>query len=364
MIMKKIEKCNKKRKAQANIITMVLFILLVLGAIIVIWNVVVPLIERSGEKVGAEALTVSLEIKDVELWVTGGARIKVHRKIGEGKITELNFIFDKEDGGNIIIKNTTDFPNDLETKTYDFTVDQINEKIKKVSIMPMFGEVSGTTFFEKEADIEKDENGDRILDAPEETISWWKFDEDFTDSVGGNDGVLQGDANINGNVLNLDGDGDYVDLGDGTFDSLSEASVSIWFKPKNYGSGNVAFITFMEQEYLSSRLGFYFGPVEKKVRWMRANIDDLVGQTEINLEWNHAAVTMSDEGSELYVNGILENNDSETKCFDDIVPGLVNIIGGFNNSDAHFNGTIDDVMIFDRALSPVEVDAVYNNQRK
>ncbi len=67
------------KKSQANIITVVLLIMIALISVIIVWNVVRPLIKKSVSKIGTEAFTVSLEIKNVELFVDGGAKITVKR---------------------------------------------------------------------------------------------------------------------------------------------------------------------------------------------------------------------------------------------------------------------------------------------
>jgi len=42
-----------------------------------------------------------------------------------------------------------------------------------------------------------------------------------------------------GNAMEFDGDGDYVDLGDDTFDDISEAyTISVWTYPKDFKYGS------------------------------------------------------------------------------------------------------------------------------
>ena len=133
------------KRAQAQIITVVLIILLVLVAIIIVWNVVKPMIEESSEGIGTSAFMTNLEIEDVQLGGGVGAKVRVKRGSGEGDITALKFIFYDEDGESHIVEKTENLPNELETKVYEFTIDEIGSAggVEKVSVVPMFGSKAG-----------------------------------------------------------------------------------------------------------------------------------------------------------------------------------------------------------------------------
>jgi len=237
------------KKGQAQIITTVLIILLVIVAVIIVWNVVKPMIEESSENIGAgtSAFSVQLEIEEVKLWVTGGAQVTVKRNAGEGEIEGLRFVFEKDDGETEIIEksiaNGDIIPDELETKVYDFDVNEINEKIEKVSIAPDIGGSLGIEVKESDSQIRKDDDGNRIVEEeiPQEIIddldivAWWKFNGDFEDSFGDNHGDNMGtDADANTDVLVLDGD-DYVETGNNGPSSAeiagNELTISAFVKP-------------------------------------------------------------------------------------------------------------------------------------
>jgi hypothetical protein len=83
-----------------------------------------------------------------------------------------------------------------------------------------------------------------------------------------------------------------------------------------------------------------------------------VPTTAVTNVWNHVAVTVSSTAMSLYVNGILANSDTGLQS------SSVNLIGlrlacDLTNRQA-FNGRIDDVQIYTRALSAHEVAQLCN----
>ena len=69
----------KKRKAQSGILATVLIILISIIAMIIVYNVVLILIKNSAFQVNTGKLRTHLDVRDVDLWVTGGASITVKR---------------------------------------------------------------------------------------------------------------------------------------------------------------------------------------------------------------------------------------------------------------------------------------------
>ena len=81
-------------------------------------------------------------------------------------------------------------------------------------------------------------------------------------------------------------------------------------------------------------------------------------------EWNHIVVAFNDEVGETYKNGILIGR------YDGFLPTTVQFpllapftFGGdfpISDPEREFNGDIDDVMFFDRALTHDEISLLYN----
>ncbi len=108
---------SSQRRAQAQIITVVLIILIVIVGLIIVWNVVQPLIEKSSGQAGAGAFSYKAEIKlfNVE---PSYATIEISRGAGGKEIIGVKFIFEDTSGMIYSYENKTDLPDELETKTY------------------------------------------------------------------------------------------------------------------------------------------------------------------------------------------------------------------------------------------------------
>ncbi len=87
---------------------------------------------------------------------------------------------------------------------------------------------------------------------------------------------------------------------------------------------------------------------------------DLVSTTVVNGgNWHHFAISMSD-GMRLYVDGRLEAQ--EIRVLDGPMTTNIITIGALGRTikEAYFNGTIDDVRIYNRALTQDEITGLYN----
>lgn len=78
--------------------------------------------------------------------------------------------------------------------------------------------------------------------------------------------------------------------------------------------------------------------------------------------WYHVAATFDGQTMSIYVNGQLENTSSHSYPISQSTKPL--FIGRTNVStfDAYFNGTIDNLQVYNRTLSAAEIQNIYNNQ--
>jgi hypothetical protein len=78
-------------------------------------------------------------------------------------------------------------------------------------------------------------------------------------------------------------------------------------------------------------------------------------------EWHHVAGTIDSSGRVLYLNGERVASGDSTARF---AAAAAMIIGANDNGPQRFfNGVIDEVMVFDRALSEAEIRQLYNGMR-
>ncbi len=176
-------------------------------------------------------------------------------------------------------------------------------------------------------------------------------DADWT-NAGKIDGGLKldgtGGAQTNGYVLNA---------------AVHDLTASIWFKS---GARNSHNRTGFERLIVQSQKPYGGVLWMTMTNWKReyklANRYAylLRGNTELKSGvWNHAVITWEDDVRKLYVNGKLDAvmEDSLAEASN----SFLHIGRNTFLHDAPFIGTLDDVQIYDRALSATEVKQLYNN---
>ena len=199
-------------------------------------------------------------------------------------------------------------------------------------------------------------------------VSWWKFDGNLEDSVGENDGDASGvgnDANTNGNVLNLDGEGDYVKispLNNWPAIGTKDFSISAWINPSvligDYRMILVDNVLNNFQFNLDNN-----GNSAKMEMFLLNNPPTTSNALTWNLgQWYYIAVIRESEIVKFYRDGIYIGGGTDS---DSVVASTYLDIGYRTSNNMHpFNGSIDDVMVFNRSLSAEEITAIYNNQKQ
>ena len=196
-------------------------------------------------------------------------------------------------------------------------------------------------------------------------VNWWEFDEGSGstayDSAGGNNGTITGATWSNDPCrrmcLSFDGSNDYVALSSFTV-STNNGTIALWFKTDANFSGN-----YNLQGYLmsgSSQYADYLAVVNEgdacyAIAGETASQDDYfvyVKNAASKNQWNHIAVSFDNKTAKTYLNGDLIDTRSVTNS-----SLTLDRIGG--RSTEFFNGEIDDVRFYNRALSAGEVMQLY-----
>lgn len=363
---------NNKRALSQTIAT-VLMILQIIVAIAVISGLVFNMVKSSEPEFSFEGRISQFEIKDANFWMTGGASIKVKSNSKAEEMDSLKIIFyDKNrDSYDIVITDPDRIPKLHETKAIALTIDEIpinNSEIERISVFPTDGKNYGLESKEPESFIQRDSFGNRILDAPPEAISWWRFDKTVKDHIGNNHGLLEGDAAVteDGELL-LDGDGDWIDIGH--HDNLdikdNDWTISVWVNPERFASNqyivsksNIA--TFANGQYAillkeNKFRGFLFDTFPKNSN----------GQEDLQLnQWVYlTAVYKKADGLKTYINGDFDREVTISSASYAALESDPFQIGCVNQTQC-FQGLIDDIVIFKKALSESEIRAIYSNQKK
>ena len=187
-------------------------------------------------------------------------------------------------------------------------------------------------------------------------VAFYALDGDANDTSGNElHGTLVGDATLSegpagyGMALELDGDGDYVDGGSPPELVITEAiSIACWVNP-------TAFVG--RQGFAGLDLGYVLKVHEEgRLCFTTPGIADHESSNTI-LEagtWQHVAATFlpgQDEGLVFYLNGV----ETERMTSSAINPGSGPFRIGNNQWNEQLTGMIDEVAIYNRALSEGEV---------
>ncbi|MGB9708317.1 MAG: LamG domain-containing protein, partial [Candidatus Pacearchaeota archaeon] len=224
--------------------------------------------------------------------------------------------------------------------------------------------------------VEETNEHSAYLDWNRSLRGYWKFDESLgatadDNSTWNNDGSLNGDANWTvfskrGNALTLDGNGDFVNLSESASLNITDAiTIEVWIYARSFNwiSGIIGDVYDTLSPW-DLRLG---DDDPQKPEWIVCNYDtcnELVGSTALQANtWYHVVSTYNGSVSKIYINGV--EDASANVSFSSLAP-QGNSLGIEIGRDATdntriLNGTIDELKVWSRALSPQEINASYNN---
>jgi len=217
---------------------------------------------------------------------------------------------------------------------------------------------------------------------PSNPVANWKFDETSgttaLDSSGnGNTGTL-----VNGpswtagkvnNALNFDGVNDYVNAGSpSSLNDMPAKTIVAWIKPISFGGGGYGRIFDKNQSGTNQGWNLFF-PGSANLRFSQyfsitnGYWDSAQNSIVLNT-WQHVAVVYDRASAsnvpKFYVNGNLltiSNSNYQSpsgSASSDASQPLT--IGGRTAGDRSFNGNIDEVYVYNRALTQAEIQSLYN----
>ena len=197
-------------------------------------------------------------------------------------------------------------------------------------------------------------------------VGWWKFDETsgtvaYDSSGNGNHGTLTNgptwtDGKIGG-ALSFDGENDYVNLGN-VYNNLDDLTISSWVRCSSIDNTK-SYRTIIAKKYI------FVVNVATDIMKYSTNFSNGSGWTggassvsTVSLnEWEFISVTRLEGMFSLFVNSSFEKSSSNNSIGSN---NINTFIGNNSGTNYHFKGLIDDVRIYDRALSAEEVQVLYN----
>lgn len=197
-------------------------------------------------------------------------------------------------------------------------------------------------------------------------VALWSLDEGegmtISDSSGNDHtGVLKGDptwtSGAIGGALEFDGDGDYVDLGTSpSFDITDRLTVTAWIKVTSF---DVDWQTIISKGDVAWRLSrsqgdnLHFACTGLWPEWVHGNANVNDGR------WHHAAGVCDGTTLRLYIDGQLDVSVTTAGRIN-VCEYPVTIGENLEEPQRAWNGAIDEVRLYNYALSEMEVKALYD----
>ncbi|MBI3597607.1 MAG: PxKF domain-containing protein [Nitrospirae bacterium] len=192
---------------------------------------------------------------------------------------------------------------------------------------------------------------------PSGMVGWWPGDGNANDLIGSNHGALMNGATFSpgtvGQAFSFDGLDDFVNVPDAaSLDITNQITIEAWIKPTALGGRIVDKITpggpdgYLLDTY-SGHLRLIIGPY------------NLFGTTTLSLDtFMHVAGVYDGSTMKVYVNGALDGSFPLTLPIP--TNNLPLRIGIDQYGGSLYNGLIDEVGIYNRALDASEIQAIYN----
>lgn len=365
-----------EKRGLSAVITTLLIILLVMVAIAVVWGVISNIVNKGSDQIGLGAFTVDVEVQKV-IVNEGSIDVLIHRKKGQGDLTGLKIIV--SDG---VEKQTFDIENpgldELATKKINIPYEGV---VKSVSIAPTISQ-SGSEQQQNIQDELQIDTRDAIKNIPG-LIYWWSLDGNTNDNKGTHN-LLLGDI---GGVCTTDGEAPptYVEgkfnqgiLLDGCLDIIqtnaqapfagnTSSTFSGWINIKSNpigspGAGIIGYII----DYPTSLIINPQGNLTYTITYFVSQPEKAYYVTSLQPtknQWNYVAATYKDQIATIYLNDQKEEITITQNLFIYTTFASIGTTSSMNPAPQFttyaLNGTIDEVMIFNRNLSEAEIQSIY-----
>lgn len=201
---------------------------------------------------------------------------------------------------------------------------------------------------------------------PDGAIAQWTFDETAADQIGTYDGTLENGAAYStdaqlGSSVELGGSGDHVSFASlpSLFDGSSSWSISHWIKVADGFSSNAKLFHPRAQADLGTE---YRSEGAFAMNWWNPDADERITASISTGQWVHTVGVWDNSAGEIriYVNGTREATGTDGSPYTDV--SSTNALGiRPDNNNLAYEGLIDEVFLFDRALSDSEVSDFYGS---
>jgi len=205
---------------------------------------------------------------------------------------------------------------------------------------------------------------------PSDYISYWKFEGNSDDETGANNGTIIGSPQFvpgqQGQGIEFDGTGDYINAGsDSSLSLSSDFAISLWLNGAMaqgdviLSKGSYNYLLYLYYRTDSQRFNFY-------VSMSGTDIDTWTTFAPSADTWYHLVFVYNDstKTAKGYINGNEDTLLNTPTGSGTVTTNAINMrIGDHATYEGYWDGIIDEVMIFDRALTSQEIQDIYNAQK-
>jgi concanavalin A-like lectin/glucanase superfamily protein len=217
---------------------------------------------------------------------------------------------------------------------------------------------------------------------PTGLLGWWPGDGNANDIQLGSNGTLMNGATfapgLVGQAFSLDGVNAFVNVPDtpALHAVTTAVTVDAWINPQPAPSGG-AWILARRDPFVSEGFGLAFSDDGRLGTQMQTNaysnfVSAAAGVVQFNGQWQHVAMTADTATGQvlLYVNGqsvpvvVAAGSPTISGTFPNVSHLFIGQRQDSNTPEgagggSHYEGLIDEVEVYNRALSPTEIQAIF-----
>jgi RHS repeat-associated protein len=249
------------------------------------------------------------------------------------------------------------------TLTFDYTHDKVGNRLTMAK-----NEVTSSYIYD---DLYQLYHGEYCTSLDNGLVAHWKLDDDTgttaEDSAGNNDGTVNGATWTDGKIygaLSFDGSDDYAQITEDNLPSSGPVTISLWVNA--YHDRDTCWL-----HYQVGDLQFTIGSTDNGTGRLvikdsgNNNYCNYLGGVSYNNQWVHIAAVFDPNGliEKVYRKAVESPNKYSYPNFGYYYPGwsisgTSTILGRQGDSGNYYNGIIDDVRVYGRALNEGEISAL------
>lgn len=211
------------------------------------------------------------------------------------------------------------------------------------------------------------------IDLASGLVAYYPFNGSADDEAGNNDGIVNGATlsvdryGNSGKAYNFDGN-DYIEIPNATSLNLNYTTLSFWVNAKS--STEVVSYLITKGWDFEQNYGIYVNNGNKGIEMQGRVGGNWLGaysppNTLTLNQWNHVTGVFDGNKFTIYINGLKSTENAATGL---LTVNNQNLFLGrnstINSGSAYWlNGSLDDVRIYNRALSEAEIQAIYNAEK-